>query len=105
MKLKTTAIEIKQNSHRIATIGYCEAQHLLKYKSPFAYTCGVYGWNADYYMVDGVTIATGYRGMPSSKNTNCDYKTVRKYDDMASKAETAKEIDGILEQFIAEITK
>lgn len=103
MKLKTTRKQIEQDSYRIASIGYCEAQHLLKYQSPFAYTAGVYGWNGDYYLVDGVTIATGYRSLPASKNTKCDYKIVRVFDDRASKAETAKEIDAILAEFIQAI--
>jgi len=105
MKLKTTKKEIENNSHRIASIGYCEAQHLLKYRSPFAYTCGVYGWNGDYYLVDGVTIATGYRSLPSSRNVKCDYKTVRQFDDRAMNAKTANEVNAILAEFIKTITQ
>lgn len=100
MKIKTSAKNIAQNSHRIASIGYCAAQHLLKYKSPFAYSSGVYGWNADYYDLGDVVIATGYRSLPASKNTKCDYKTVREFDDRASKAKTAQENEAILKEFV-----
>jgi len=103
MKLKTTRKEMEQY-HRIARIGYCEAQHLLKYRSPFAYSCGVYGWNGDYYEVDGVLIATGYRSLPNSKNTNCDYSIVRKFDNLAI-GKSAEEVEQLLKEFIEEITK
>lgn len=103
MKLKTTRKQIQNNSYRIANISYCAAQNLLKYRAPFAYSAGVYGWNCDYYEVDGVVIATGYRSFPTSKRTNCDYKTVRDFDDRAAKAKTAEEINAILAEFIAAI--
>lgn len=103
MKLKTSARTIAQNSRRIASIGYCEAQYLLKYKAPFAYSSGVYGWNADYYDLGDVVIATGYRSLPASKNVKCDYKLVREFDDRASKAKTAQENESILKEFIETI--
>lgn len=100
-KIKATKTEMRKN-YRIASIGYVEAQHLLNYKSPFAYTCGLNGWTADYYDIDGVLISTGYDPI-ASKNTKCDYKTVRKYDDLASKAENKEQIDKLLKEFIREI--
>lgn len=103
MKIKATRKEIEANSYRIASIGYCEAQHLLKYQRPFAYTAGVYGWNGDYYLVDGVTIATGYRSLPSNRNVKCDYKTVREFDDRAMNAKTEGEVNSILAEFIKTI--
>lgn len=105
MKLKTTRKSIEQSFHRIAQVGYCEAQYLLKYIAPFAYSSGVYGWNGDYYDVGGVCIATGYRSLPNSRNTTCDYKTVRKFDDMASHAKTKEENDNIVNEFIKAITQ
>lgn len=62
MKCKTTARAIRENyGSRILSIGYCDAQALLRYETPFAYSAGVYGWNCDYYDIDGVCISTGYR--------------------------------------------
>ena len=61
MKLKTTNKQIRANFYKVLNIGYCDAQYLLSYKNPFAYTCGVYGWSADFYEIDNVCISTGYR--------------------------------------------
>ena len=61
MKTKTTNKQIKANFYKIIRIGYCDAQYLLNYKNPFAYTCGVYGWNADFYEFGNICISTGYR--------------------------------------------
>lgn len=100
-KIKATKKEMRQN-HRIASIGYCEAQYLLKNHSPIAYSTRVEGWACDYYDIDGVIISTGYDPI-KAKNTKCDYKTVQKYEELASKADTKEQVDEILKQFIAEI--
>lgn len=42
------------------SIGYCEAQYLLKFFSPLYYTAGTYGRKSDIYLIDGVYYATGY---------------------------------------------
>lgn len=63
MKFKTTAKEIRNNGGNVVKVGYCELQSLLQGVEPVAYTCGVYGWNFDVYILHGVTICTGYRGM------------------------------------------
>jgi hypothetical protein len=77
----------------------------LKYASPFAYSAGVYGWNGDYYEVDGVLIATGYRSLPDSKNVKCDYSLVREYEGKAEKLHTREEVEAVLHAFIAKITE
>ena len=61
MKIKTTNKEIRANFYKVLSIGYCDAQYLLQYKKPFAYTCGVYGWSADFYEIGNLCISTGYR--------------------------------------------
>ena len=80
MKCKVTAKSIRENYRNILSIGYCEAQDLLRYHSPFGYSCGVYGWNCDYYDINGVCIATGYRGMPG-KSVN--YARLKEYEKKA----------------------
>jgi hypothetical protein len=72
MKTKTTIKAIRNNSGKILSIGYCGAQFLLRGHEPVAYTSGIYGWNFDVYRVDGVTICTGYRGMPGRRANNVD---------------------------------
>ena len=64
MKFKTTTKYIKNTYNNIVSVGYCDLQYLLRLENPIAYTCGAYGWNYDIYYVNGVTICTGYRGMP-----------------------------------------
>lgn len=80
-KVKTTAKAIKNAYCNIITIGYCDMQYLLSYFTPAYYTCGVYGWNCDVFIIDDNTvIATGYR--PVSGNLH-SYELVKKYNDKA----------------------
>lgn len=85
MKLKTTYKSIKEGTHpdHLIKVGYCSLQYLLGYKSPFAYSSGVYGWNCDYYEfnVNGkyFVISTGYS--PIGRDVN--YKLVRYYEQKA----------------------
>ena len=81
-KIKITMTEARQN-HRILSVGYCELQGLLEHQEPVAYSCGVYGWNCDYYDIDGVTICTGYRTIKTKNVIEPDYETIRKYEDVA----------------------
>lgn len=80
MKFKTTTKAIKENFGYIMRVGYCEAQNLLWYTSPVAYTCGVYGWNFDIYQIDGIAITTGYRGMIGTR-----FDKLKKYEKSAEK--------------------
>ena len=70
MKLKTTNKQIRANFYKVLSIGYCDVQYLLQYKRPFAYTCGVYGWNADFYEIGNFCISTGYRPIGEDVNYN-----------------------------------
>lgn len=46
----------------VITVGYCDLQYALKWREPNFYTVGVYGWNADVYVIDYDTVVvTGYR--------------------------------------------
>lgn len=63
MKFRTTNKQIKNNYGYIVRVGYCDLQDLLTGCDAFAYTCGVYGWNADFFDLDGVCICTGYRSL------------------------------------------
>ena len=76
MKFKTTKKAIKQSFDTILSIGYCNAQHLLKYESVFAYSAGVEGWACDYYEVGNVCISTGYA--PTGISVN--YDLLKKYE-------------------------
>lgn len=80
MKYKTTAKAIKNGSINVKCAGYCDLHYLLNNHSATAYTCGVYGWNFDVYDVYGVTICTGYRGMPGERLNG-----IREYEEKAAK--------------------
>ena len=99
MKYKTTAKALKQGYYKIIAAGYCDLQHLLNYHSPIAYSKGVYGWNFDVYEVDGIAIATGYRGMPSQNSKGINYDVIRLYNDKAQ-GKTKEEREALLKEFI-----
>lgn len=59
---------------------YCDLQNLLSFCNASAYTCGVYGWNADIYtFCGGVAIVTGYRPF----GRKADQEAVRAYEGLA----------------------
>ena len=60
MKLQTTKKAIKNNFYTVISIGYCDAQYLLYFKNPFAYSAGVNGWACDFYQINNICISTGY---------------------------------------------
>lgn len=83
MKFETTKKLIKQNYKNVICIGYCETAYLLKGCEEYAYTHGVYGWNADVYKINNNTvIVTGYRPFGDIKPP---YELVEKYENKAKK--------------------
>lgn len=49
-------------NENVIKVGFCDMQDALKWREPNFYTVGVYGWNADVYVIDYDTvIVTGYR--------------------------------------------
>lgn len=111
-KYKSTKKAIRSNASKIAMIGYCNAQNLLKFEEPFAYSERAEGWACDYYDIDGVIISTGYAPLANS-NTHCNYDIVKKYDDQALKItcdysltweQQKEQITELLHEFIKEIS-
>ena len=80
MKIKTTNKAIRESSYRITALSYCEAPNLLRCMEPVCYTCGIYGWNADVYRINGQTIVTGYRPIGTRK----PYAITEVYEQRAS---------------------
>ena len=72
MKTQITKKEILSIYPDIYAIGYCELQTTFKVAEmePIYYTAGVYGWNADVYILKGSAIVTGYR--PFGKKLDYD---------------------------------
>jgi hypothetical protein len=103
MKYKTTAKALREGYYTIISVGYCDLQGLLSHISPIAYSCGVYGWNFDVYDIDGIAIATGYRGMPS-QNDKGDYKLTREYNTKAE-GKTPEEKAVLIREYIKKARK
>ena len=62
MKTKITKKAIMNAYRNVIKVGYCDMQYALRWREPNFYTAGVYGWNADVYVIDCYTvIVTGYR--------------------------------------------
>ena len=113
MKFKVTKKEIRNNYDRIISIGYCNAQWLLKYEEPIAYSTRSEGWACDYYDVDGVLISTGYAPL-TARNTHSNYDIVRRYNEQAEKIacncslsheERKTQINALLKKYIKEVTQ
>jgi hypothetical protein len=104
MKTKVTNKEVRRNFSTIISIGYCSACFLLRRITPFGYSCGVYGWNCDFYEIDGVCISTGYR--PIGKSV--DYRILKKYDnrakELSKEQDNDEKFDDLLHEFIKETT-
>ena len=79
MKIKVSKKQMKQESNKILKVGYCDLQHLLQGKNPFAYSTRAAGWACDYYDMGNVIISTGYAPIGDS----IDYSIIQKYDKKA----------------------
>ena len=94
MKYKTTSKAVKNCCVNVKCAGYCDLHYLLSNHEPTAYACGVYGWNFDVYEVYGVTICTGYRGMPGTR-----LQGVKEYEQKARAAKTHEHVERLLQEF------
>ena len=118
-KIKSTKNEVKNASYRVLSIGYCEAQYLLKGENPVCYCSGVYGWCCDNYDMQkygyNLTISTGYSPI-SDQNISKEaeekkYNIIKKYEDKARKISCSvggwdiikKKLDKNLLAFIKEV--
>lgn len=104
MKVKLTNKQIKQMYPNIKKCGYCDLEFLLNNVSPIAYTCGVYGWNYDVYYINGLAIATGYRGMPGERlNKISEYnekaQKILSWENKQDYDKKRKRIDKLLQDF------
>lgn len=62
MKTKITKKAIMNAFEKVIRVDYCDLHDALTWREPNFYTAGVYGWNADVYVISYDTvIVTGYR--------------------------------------------
>lgn len=104
MKVKTTRKAVVNSSVNVRSAGYCDLQFLLNNHSPIAYTCGVYGWNFDVYEVYGLTICTGYRGMPGARlegirEYNEKARVILSWENKAPYEEKREQVEKLLQEF------
>ena len=110
MKFKTTKKVINEAYRNIICVGYADLSYLLTYIEPMAYTCGVYGWNADIYNINGKVLVTGYRPFGNIKP---DYDIVNKYNMTARDiihngndcVEIKEKLNNLINEFIEEVTR
>ena len=86
MKFKTTKKAVMDGYSFVIETGYCSVYDLLSAENPIAYTCGLYGWNADIYAFDDVAIVTGYRPFGRLK---INHETVERYKKAAEEIKKA----------------
>lgn len=104
MKYKTTAKALREYGYNVKSAGYCDLQYLLNNHSATAYTRGVYGWNFDVFEVYGVTICTGYRGMPGKRlNGITEYeqkaRDILSWENKAPYEEKQQAVENLLKEF------
>lgn len=86
LKCKVTKKELTESYRNIISIGYCQAEYLLRYKVPRFYYSNIYGWRFDVYEIDYSTIlTTGYEYLKTSKNQKEINKIIAKYNTKAYK--------------------
>lgn len=87
MKKKMTRKDVLGMHQHVLKVGYCQLETLLSNIEPYAYTCGVYGWNSDVYSLGNVAISMGYR---PCGDIQCSYELVNKYEELAQSEYTTK---------------
>ena len=99
--IQTTKRSVMNGYSRVLAIPYCQLWNLLRYEDPIAYTCGMYGKNADIYIFDNTVISTGNR--PFGRHV--DYKLIESFDKLAESKKTKEEVSALIKEFIKEAVK
>lgn len=100
-KINVTRKWVFHNFDNIICVPYCAMQDLLKYETPSWYTSGVYGWNADVYMIDFDTcIVTGFRPFGNIRPT---YARTDVFNRAAQKADTPEKCKDLLNVYVKEV--
>lgn len=100
-KINITRKWICNNFDNIISVPYCVAQDLLKYESPSWFTSGIYGWNADVYIINNDTcIVTGYRPFGNIRPT---YALTDVFNRTAQKADTPEKRKDLLNAYVKEV--
>ena len=79
MTKQITKKAVRESYSRVLSIGYGGLDNALRCETRRWYTAGVYGWNADVYVIDGVAIVTGSRAF----GDKVPYQLIEKYEKKA----------------------
>ena len=110
MKYLTTKKAVRAGYAHIIGIGYCDAQDLLYFRDPVAYSARAEGWACNYYDFGGTVISTGYAPL-TTVNATVSYARVRWYNDKAKAIvnqydkpyeQRKAEVEELLQAFVAE---
>ena len=100
-KINVTRKYVRDSLTNIICVPYCGLQDLLRYEAPCWFTSGIYGWNADVYMIDYNTcIVTGYRPFG---NIRPSYALIDTFNRAAQKTDTAEKCRDLLNEFLKEV--
>ena len=112
MKYRATKKEVMNNHSVIIKLSYCELQDLLNSIPATAYTCGIYGWNADIYesRFYNACVVVGYRPFG---NYEPKRETVKTFNASAEKIKQSfmkwtdrqKALEKLFNEFIAECVR
>lgn len=100
-KINVTRKYVCSNFTNIISVPYCALQDLLRYESPLWFTSGIYGWNADVYMIDFDTcIVTGYRPFGNIRPT---YATTDVFNRTAQTTDSPEKCKDLLNMNVKEV--
>lgn len=100
-KMNVTRKYVCSSLTNIISVPYCELQDLLKYESSSWFTYGIYGWNADVYMIGlDACIVTGYRPFGNIRPT---YALTDGFNRAAQKADTPEKCKDLLNAYVKEV--
>ncbi len=106
---KITKKTINNICKNIVKVSYCDLQYLLYFQEKKFYTSGVYGWNADIYLIGlNTAICSGYRPFG---NIEPKREIINRYEEKAkeiinteiSLEKAKKQVNHLLNEFIKEI--
>lgn len=102
MKIRITLKQLKQLEKEQPIVAVAQGFSLLEGATAQYYHAGVYGWNFDLFVFDGISIIYGYRY--SSRFPKIPYEVSHKWDAKARNA-SWQEKKELLSKFVEEIKK
>lgn len=77
--VKMTRKDAYRYGYPIVKLPHCAIKHLTTFVSRSGYNSGIYGWNWDAFIINGVVFCCGYRNLPGSA-TKEERELVEEYE-------------------------